>query len=124
MSVTNQSSNEQSDEHPENVSPSKHGEHYFYSYKSDNQRCGILIGYCTTYVFSVRYITDDPNSEGKVFFDPNTLSDNGTTSTAMSTSIGTHDGDFHADEALACFMLRQLPEYSNAPIVRYGSQVQ
>ena len=32
--------------------------------------------------------------------------------------IGTHSGHFHADEALACFMLKQLPEYSDAEIVR------
>lgn len=28
--------------------------------------------------------------------------------------IGTHSGTFHCDEALACFMLRKLPEYSDA----------
>uniref|UniRef100_A0A1B0GIV2 Uncharacterized protein n=1 Tax=Lutzomyia longipalpis TaxID=7200 RepID=A0A1B0GIV2_LUTLO len=33
-------------------------------------------------------------------------------------TIGTHDGRFHCDEALACFMLRQLEEYKNAEIVR------
>jgi len=33
--------------------------------------------------------------------------------------IGTHDGVFHCDEALACFMLRQLPEYKDAKIIRY-----
>lgn len=32
--------------------------------------------------------------------------------------IGTHNGVFHCDEALACFMLKQLPEYSEADIVR------
>lgn len=32
--------------------------------------------------------------------------------------IGTHDGRFHADEILACAMLKHLPEYSNAEIVR------
>ncbi|KAJ8048139.1 UPF0160 protein MYG1, mitochondrial [Holothuria leucospilota] len=32
--------------------------------------------------------------------------------------IGTHSGTFHCDEALACFMLRKLPEYSDAEIVR------
>ncbi|XP_067884605.1 UPF0160 protein MYG1, mitochondrial [Heterodontus francisci] len=32
--------------------------------------------------------------------------------------IGTHDGTFHCDEALACFLLRQLPEYQEAEIVR------
>ena len=26
--------------------------------------------------------------------------------------IGTHDGTFHCDEALACFPLKQLPEYA------------
>lgn len=32
--------------------------------------------------------------------------------------IGTHSGSFHCDEALACFMLKQLPEYRDALIVR------
>ena len=32
--------------------------------------------------------------------------------------IGTHNGRFHCDEALACYMLRRLPEYSDAEIVR------
>ncbi|XP_063707811.1 MYG1 protein [Culicoides brevitarsis] len=32
--------------------------------------------------------------------------------------IGTHDGVFHCDEILACFMLQQLPEYENATILR------
>ncbi|XP_078362703.1 MYG1 exonuclease-like [Oculina patagonica] len=36
----------------------------------------------------------------------------------MSAKIGTHNGTFHCDEALACFMLKQLPEYKHADIVR------
>lgn len=32
--------------------------------------------------------------------------------------IGTHNGTFHCDEALACALLRLLPEYANAEIVR------
>lgn len=32
--------------------------------------------------------------------------------------IGTHDGVFHCDEALACFLLKQLPTYADAVIVR------
>lgn len=32
--------------------------------------------------------------------------------------IGTHNGHFHADEALAVHMLRTLPAYSNSPLVR------
>ncbi|XP_026286483.1 MYG1 exonuclease [Frankliniella occidentalis] len=39
--------------------------------------------------------------------------------TARKTlQIGTHDGVFHCDEALACFMLKQLPQYKNSEIVR------
>lgn len=37
----------------------------------------------------------------------------------MVHKIGTHNGHFHCDEALACFMLKQLPEYADAEIVRY-----
>ncbi|KAM7363139.1 MYG1 protein isoform 1-T2 [Cochliomyia hominivorax] len=33
-------------------------------------------------------------------------------------TIGTHNGTFHCDEILACFMLKQLPEYENAKILR------
>ena len=29
-------------------------------------------------------------------------------------TIGTHSGHFHCDEALACYMLRLLPEYKDA----------
>ncbi|KAH1015243.1 hypothetical protein HUJ05_013005 [Dendroctonus ponderosae] len=36
----------------------------------------------------------------------------------LNRKIGTHNGVFHCDEALACFMLRLLPEYSDAEIVR------
>lgn len=32
--------------------------------------------------------------------------------------IGTHDGTFHCDEILACFMLKQLPEFKDSEIVR------
>lgn len=32
--------------------------------------------------------------------------------------IGTHDGIFHCDEILACFMLQTLPKYADATIVR------
>ncbi|KAK7098852.1 hypothetical protein V1264_003075 [Littorina saxatilis] len=32
--------------------------------------------------------------------------------------IGTHNGTFHCDEVLACFMLKQLPRYKDAEIVR------
>ncbi|CAI8022415.1 MYG1 exonuclease, partial [Geodia barretti] len=33
-------------------------------------------------------------------------------------TIGTHDGTFHCDEVLACYMLKKLPEFSDARIVR------
>ena len=33
-------------------------------------------------------------------------------------TIGTHDGAFHCDEVLACWMLKQLPQYKDASIVR------
>jgi uncharacterized UPF0160 family protein len=33
-------------------------------------------------------------------------------------SIGTHNGHFHADEALAVYMLRLLPTYQNSQLVR------
>ncbi|CAN6642801.1 hypothetical protein TRVA0_019S01706 [Trichomonascus vanleenenianus] len=32
--------------------------------------------------------------------------------------IGTHSGTFHADESLAVFMLKQLPRFANAQVVR------
>ncbi|XP_065654269.1 MYG1 exonuclease isoform X2 [Hydra vulgaris] len=33
-------------------------------------------------------------------------------------SIGTHDGTFHCDEVFACWMLKQLPRFKNASIIR------
>jgi len=32
--------------------------------------------------------------------------------------IGTHNGTFHCDEVMACYMLKLLPEYKDAEIVR------
>ncbi|XP_074659948.1 MYG1 exonuclease-like isoform X2 [Tubulanus polymorphus] len=32
--------------------------------------------------------------------------------------IGTHDGTFHCDEVFACYMLKTLPAYKNAEIIR------
>ena len=32
--------------------------------------------------------------------------------------IGTHNGAFHVDEILACAMLKKLPEYADAEIIR------
>ena len=32
--------------------------------------------------------------------------------------IGTHNGHFHADEALAVYMLKLLPQYNTANLVR------
>lgn len=37
---------------------------------------------------------------------------------ATPLTIGTHSGTFHCDEVVACFMLKQLPEYENAEIFR------
>jgi hypothetical protein len=34
--------------------------------------------------------------------------------TKKEMRIGTHSGTFHADESLAVYMLRLLPQYSNA----------
>jgi len=42
---------------------------------------------------------------------------NATAKRKMAT-IGTHDGSFHCDEALGCFMLQQLPEFKGSAIVR------
>ena len=37
---------------------------------------------------------------------------------ANSPVIGTHNGHFHADEALAVYLLRLLPEYTNSSLIR------
>lgn len=37
---------------------------------------------------------------------------------ACGKTIGTHSGTFQADEALACWFLRQLPEYAGATVIR------
>ena len=36
----------------------------------------------------------------------------------MLKRIGTHSGSFHCDEVMACFLLRNTKEYSNASITR------
>eukprot|EP00343_Euplotes_focardii_P011113 CAMPEP_0205829788 /NCGR_PEP_ID=MMETSP0206-20130828/39232_1 /ASSEMBLY_ACC=CAM_ASM_000279 /TAXON_ID=36767 /ORGANISM="Euplotes focardii, Strain TN1" /LENGTH=331 /DNA_ID=CAMNT_0053132861 /DNA_START=40 /DNA_END=1032 /DNA_ORIENTATION=+ len=36
----------------------------------------------------------------------------------QTDKIGTHSGSFHCDEALACYMLRLLPKYKDAEVVR------
>ncbi|XP_041763666.1 MYG1 exonuclease [Anopheles merus] len=41
-----------------------------------------------------------------------------TPASGTSVKIGTHDGIFHCDEVLACFMLQQLPQYASAEIIR------
>lgn len=38
--------------------------------------------------------------------------------TKLSAKIGTHNGSFHCDEVLACFFLKQLPQYHDSEIVR------
>ncbi|KAI0238653.1 hypothetical protein LSAT2_010621 [Lamellibrachia satsuma] len=42
--------------------------------------------------------------------------------TPRTKQIGTHDGAFHCDEALACFMLRKLPEFRDAEVIRTRDQ--
>ncbi|XP_040510782.1 MYG1 exonuclease [Gallus gallus] len=37
--------------------------------------------------------------------------------------IGTHDGTFHCDEALACYLLRLLPRYRPHPIAQQDAEV-
>ena len=44
--------------------------------------------------------------------------------TASKMKIGTHNGTFHCDEVLACSMLKYLPEYKDAEIVRTRDQSQ
>ena len=41
---------------------------------------------------------------------------------AMSIKIGTHNGHFHCDEIFACFLLKTLPRYANAEIIRTRDQ--
>jgi len=38
--------------------------------------------------------------------------------TAAGVTIGTHDGAFHCDEALAISMLKLLPDYASATVIR------
>ncbi|KAJ2721632.1 hypothetical protein GGI07_003816 [Coemansia sp. Benny D115] len=40
----------------------------------------------------------------------------------MPKTIGTHSGTFHCDEALACFMLKQLEVYKDAKLLRTRDQ--
>ena len=36
----------------------------------------------------------------------------------LKVTIGTHNGSFHCDESLACSLLKLLPQYANARVVR------
>ncbi|KYN19208.1 PREDICTED: UPF0160 protein MYG1, mitochondrial isoform X1 [Trachymyrmex cornetzi] len=45
-----------------------------------------------------------------------------TMSSKSAVRIGTHDGTFHCDEVLACALLKLLPQYKDASIVRSRSQ--
>lgn len=36
----------------------------------------------------------------------------------QKTLIGTHSGQFHCDDALACFLIKQLKPYRNSEIIR------
>ncbi len=40
----------------------------------------------------------------------------------LMMKIGTHNGAFHCDEALACAILKTLPQYKEAEIVRTRDQ--
>ncbi|VDH93711.1 Hypothetical predicted protein [Mytilus galloprovincialis] len=40
----------------------------------------------------------------------------------IEMKIGTHNGSFHCDEVLACFLLKQLPTYKDAEIIRTRDQ--
>uniref|UniRef100_A0A3Q3LYS5 Myg1 exonuclease n=1 Tax=Mastacembelus armatus TaxID=205130 RepID=A0A3Q3LYS5_9TELE len=40
------------------------------------------------------------------------------TETMSVKKIGTHNGTFHCDEVLACFLLLKLPQYKDAEIIR------
>ncbi|RMZ95313.1 UPF0160 mitochondrial [Brachionus plicatilis] len=42
----------------------------------------------------------------------------------MALKIGTHNGQFHCDEVLACFMLKQLPDYKDSSILRTRDPVE
>jgi uncharacterized UPF0160 family protein len=48
----------------------------------------------------------------------NTTSDNQSKKQRLVKKIGTHDGTFHCDEALACYMLRLTSEFKDAEIIR------
>ncbi|KAJ7959393.1 UPF0160 protein MYG1, mitochondrial-like [Quillaja saponaria] len=58
----------------------------------------------------------------KNLINPKPLSNYGFLASAFSTAkpkrVGTHNGSFHCDEALACFMLRLTNAFSGAEIVR------
>ncbi|CAF1084252.1 unnamed protein product [Rotaria sp. Silwood1] len=41
-----------------------------------------------------------------------------TMSNTSTIKIGTHNGHFHCDEIFACFLLKTLPRYANAEIIR------
>ena len=45
-----------------------------------------------------------------------------TTSKRKMVQIGTHNGTFHCDEALGCFLLQKTDRFKNAEVVRSRDQ--
>lgn len=39
-------------------------------------------------------------------------------SNSKEAIIGTHDGVFHCDDVLACFLLKELPQFKDAKVIR------
>lgn len=64
----------------------------------------------------LRYFTNLSALSGNLTYTPTWLQKFVTMT--ENVKIGTHDGCFHCDEALACFILKTLPRYKDAIIVR------
>lgn len=47
---------------------------------------------------------------------------NGGLKRKMGKKVGTHNGTFHCDEALGCFMIRLTDKFADAEIVRTRDQ--
>lgn len=65
-----------------------------------------------------RYIACRIMSTGYQHLEKRHRYDIGNGDTSATTKIGTHSGKFHCDEVLACYMLKLLPKYAEAAIVR------
>lgn len=82
----------------------------------------ISTGFCGVKLRNSSFKLNFFGKSGKIFIVETKMASNGAKHNSSFAghvkTIGTHDGKFHCDEVLACSMLKLLPEYKDAEIIR------